>query len=66
MHGAEAWNWQLTRSNGQAATLSDVVVLTTLPRTTPSSPSRAISRATRSRAILKPLRLSCSQTFFAP
>jgi putative transposase len=32
MFGARAWKWQLTRSNGQAAALSDVVVLTTLPR----------------------------------
>ena len=43
MFGAGAWNCRLTRSNGQAAALSGVVVLTTLPRTTPSSPRHAIS-----------------------
>lgn len=42
-----AWNRRLLRSNGRAAALSDMVVLTTLPPTTPSSPSRVISGAKR-------------------
>ena len=54
--GRSARNCRLTRSSGHGALLSLIVVRTTLPRITPRSPSRRISRSTVQRATAVPSR----------
>ena len=64
--GRSARNCLFTRSSGQGALLSLIVVFATLPRMTPRSPSRRISRSTVQRATAVPSRANCFQTLSAP
>ena len=64
--GRSALNWRLTLSSGHGALWSLIVVRTTLPRMTPRSPSRRISRSTVHRAACVPSRANWRQTLSAP
>ena len=64
--GRSALKTRLTWSNGHGALASGVVVRTTLPRITPRSPRRRISRSTVQRATTVPSRFICFQTLSAP
>jgi hypothetical protein len=64
--GRLAWNSRWTRSSGHGAAASLIVVRTTLPRMTPRTGSRRISRSTEQRATAMSSRASWRQTLRAP
>jgi hypothetical protein len=64
--GRLALNCRLTRSRGQDAAVSGVVVRTRLPQRAPAIPRLPISRSTVHRAPRIPSRFICFQTLSAP